>query len=82
MVKCQVLKVKYQQKDLIIKDINVKHQSSSTNYSIVIRIITVFKMVKNQGHWLKNVGINGKTSTNIHVKWKTRDPTVQKFLTR
>ena len=36
LVKCQGQKVKYQQKDLITRDIHVKYQSSTTYYSKVI----------------------------------------------
>ena len=35
MVKCQGQKIKYQQKDIITRDIHMKYQSSSTHYSKV-----------------------------------------------
>ena len=43
LVKCQGQKIEYRQKDLITRDIHVKYQSSSTNYSKVIRKVKVFK---------------------------------------
>ena len=41
LVKCQVQKIKYLQKDLITRDIYVKYQSSSPHYSKVISKIKI-----------------------------------------
>ena len=56
-------KIKYLQKDLIKRDIHVKYQSSSTQYSKVIRKVKVFKKkvkLKGQGHKVKKKGTNKK----------------------
>ena len=50
------VKVKYQHKDLITRDIHVKYQSSITHYSKVISKIKV----QLQGHRVKNNGTQGK----------------------
>ena len=43
LVKCQGEKIKYQQKDLVTRNIHAKYQSSNTCYSNVINKVKVFK---------------------------------------
>ena len=64
MFKCQGQKVKYQQKDLITRDIHVKYQSSITDSSKVISNVKVFKKyvkLQGQGHNVKIVGSHRNT---------------------
>ena len=49
---CQDQKVKYQQKDLITRDIHVKYQSSSTHYS---KLLARLKFLKSRSNSKVNV---------------------------
>ena len=75
LVKCQGEKIKYLQKDLIIRDIHVKYQSSSTHYS---KVISKNKFIK-KGHtlrsrsqgkklWYQRIGL---ITRNTHVKYQS-----------
>ena len=55
--------IKYQQKDLITRNIHVRYQSSRTHYSNVINKIKVLKKkarFHGQGHNKKNLGFHAK----------------------
>ena len=59
LVRSQDQKIKYLQKDLITRVINVKYQSSSTDYS---KVISKVKVLKNESNSKVNV-----TGSNIMV---------------
>ena len=73
LVKCHGQKIKYQEKDLITRDIHVKYQSSSTHCSNVVSKVKVFKNGSNSKVEITGSKIivptkRGLITRNTHVK--------------